>query len=194
MPRLAGVRERRHQPVWDSLVRASGVLAGTPQALQSRTILFGSRNFGNFALTNMQTAGQLASDQTFVTLALRAHLYFSGTNAVANYKNVSEQLYFTFILGDKPQFSSPCWYFPAGGGLYGSDPAGEILSNGYPSSESIAKLARPIIIPVRQSIQVIAEFFDIGAVSGLDLLNNGVADDEKNVMFFIDGLQTRDVQ
>ncbi len=61
MPRLHGVRERRHQPVWDTLVRSTGAPA---VALQPQTFLFGNANVGQLALTNLQVAGQLASDQT----------------------------------------------------------------------------------------------------------------------------------
>ena len=192
MPRIAGVRERRHQPIYDTLFRFTGVAPVTP--LQPRTVLFGSRNFGNLALTNLQTAGQLASDQTYVTLALRCHLFFEGTNALVKYQNTAEQLYFTFILGDKPQFQCFAWYFPAGGGLYGSDGTTPVYSNGYPSGGAIMKLARPIIVPVRQNVQVIAEFFPVGTTNALDLLNNGAADDQNVCSFFLDGLQTRDVQ
>lgn len=58
MPRIANVRERRHQPFWDTLIRTTGNPA-TP--LQSTTNLFGNSNVGNLALTNLQVAGQLAS-------------------------------------------------------------------------------------------------------------------------------------
>ena len=187
MPRIAGVRERRHQPVYDTLVRATGPLANP---IGARSSLFGAANVGRFDFTNLQVAGQLASDQTYVTLALRAHLYFAGTNALDNYRNVSEQLYFSYVLGDKPQFQGPCWYFPSGGGLYGSDGTSQVYSNGYPSSSAIAKLARPIIIPVRQNIQVQAEFYSLGTTDALALLNAGAADDQKFILFMIDGQDT----
>lgn len=58
MPRIANVRERRHQPFWDTLIRTTGNPA-TP--LQNSTNLFGNSNVGNLALTNLQVAGQLAS-------------------------------------------------------------------------------------------------------------------------------------
>lgn len=41
MPRIHGVRERRHQPFWDTLIRSTGAPA-TP--LQSSTKLFGNAN------------------------------------------------------------------------------------------------------------------------------------------------------
>lgn len=191
MPRLAGVRERRHQPFWDTLIRTTGDPTPT---IQNSTRLFGNANVGSLALTNLQVAGQLASDQTYVTLAMRAWLFFDGTNARANYQGVLSQLYFTLTLGDKPQFVAPCWYFPAGGGIYGLDATTAVFNNGYPSQSAIMKLARPIILPVRQNFNVNAEFFAVGTTVALDTLNSGQTDDQKVILFMIDGLQTRDVQ
>lgn len=55
-------------------------------------------------------AGQLASDQTYVVLAMRCWLYFNGTNRRANYLRITSQLYFTLTMGDKPAFQAP--YLP----------------------------------------------------------------------------------
>jgi hypothetical protein len=191
MPRIANVRERRHQPFWDTLVRTTGV--PSPQ-LQNTTNLFGNSNVGNLSLTNLQVAGQLASDQTYVILALRAWLYFNGTNSRANYLHVNSQLYWTLIVGEKPMFSASCWYFPSGGGTWGFDATAAVFNNGTPSQEAILKLARPIVVPVRQNFAVQASFYQMGSVSALDGLNGGAVDDEKEIKFLIDGLQTRDVQ
>ena len=194
MPRIANVRERRHQPFWDSLIRTTG---NPTQPLQNSTNLFGNSNVGNLALTNLQVAGQLASDQTYVILALRAWLYFNGTNRRANYLRVNSQLYWTLIVGEKPMFQAPCWYFPSGGGVWGFDATaatGSVFNNGEPTQEAILKLARPIVVPVRQNFAVQASFFPMGTVSALDGLNTGATDDEKEIKFVLDGLQTRDVQ
>ena len=191
MPRVHGVRERRHQPFWDTLVRSTGSPTAT---VNPQNRLFGNANVGQLSLTNLQVAGQLASDQTYVILALRAWLYFDGTNRRDLYLQTVSQLYFTLTLGDKPQFVAPCWYHPAGGGIYGSDAAAGILNNGYPSQQSILKLARPIIIPVRQNIAVNADFFAVGTTDVLDIINNAATDDQMVIMYMIDGLQTRDVQ
>lgn len=191
MPRVHGVRERRHQPFWDSIIRTTGAPT-TP--VGSRVTLFGNANVGNLQFTNMQNAGQLASDQTYVALALRCWLYFDGTNHRDLYLQTASQLYFTFTLGDKPQFVAPCWYHPAGGGIYGTDTVSSVLNHGYPSQQAILKLARPIVIPVRQNIAVIAEFFPVGTTNVLDIINNAATDDQMVIMYLIDGLQTRDVQ
>jgi len=193
MPRLHGYRERLHQPIWDTLIRT----VGTP----SPTIINGAQLFGNSAIgdlskTNMTTAGQLSSDQTYVILALRCWLFFDGTNRRMMYLDTMSQLFWTLTLGSKPMFQAPCWYFPAGGGVWGFDATNSIFNNGTPEQAAILKLARPIIVPVRQNFAARADFFNIGAVSALNLLNGtgGADDDVKNIMFMLDGLQTRDVQ
>lgn len=191
MPRLAGYRERLHQPVWDTLVRTTGNPA---TALINSTKLFGNANIGNLALTNLQVAGQLASDQTYVILALRCWLYFNGTNRRANYLHVASQLFWTLIVGNKPMFQAPCWYHPSGGGVWGFDATTSIFNNGTPEQSAILKLARPIIVPVRQNFAAQADFFAMGTTDALAGLNSGATDDEKNIMYMLDGLQTRDVQ
>lgn len=192
MPRVHGVRERQHQPIWDTLIRTTGAPA---LALGATNRLFGAGLIGNLAFTNMTAAGQLASDQTYVILALRAYLFFDGTNARAFYQQVSSQLFFTLVLGEKPQFVAPCWYHPAGGGIYsGGATAAPVFNHGYPSQQAILKLARPIIIPVRQNIYVQADFFPVGTTNVLTLINGAATDDQMVITYMVDGLRTRDVQ
>ncbi len=192
MPRLHGVRERLHQPFWDSLIRTTGPLVA-PATIGASTRLFGNANVGTLALTNLQVAGQLASDQTYVILSLRCWLYFDGTNSRELYQQVTSQLYFTLNLGDKFLFQAPIWYVPSGGGVFGFDSTDAIFNLGWPSQDAILKLARPIVLPVRQNFNVNMEFFAVGTTDALTLLNGGAADDQKVIMFMIDGLQTRDV-
>lgn len=194
MPRIHGVRERRHQPIYDTLIRTTG---DPSTDLPSSKKIFGNANVGDTALTNLTTAGQLSSDKTYVVLAIRCYLFFEGTNARKNYQQVSSQLWLTLTMGDKPQFQAPAYYFPAGGGVYGSgansndDP---VYSNGIPSQDAILKLARPIIVPVRQNFNCNMEFFTTGTTDARDTLNNGATDDQKIIMVMLDGMETRDVQ
>ena len=191
MPRLHGYRERLHQPLWDTLIRTTGDPT-TP--IVNSTKLFGNANIGNLALTNLQTAGQLASDQTYVILALRCFMFFDGTDRRDNYLNVTSQLFWTLTVGTKPMFQAPCWYYPAGGGIWGFDSTASIFNNGTPEQAAILKLARPIIVPVRQNFAAQADFFAIGTTSALNGLNTGATDDVKNISIMLDGLETRDVQ
>lgn len=191
MPRLQGYRERVHQPLYDTLVRTLG--DPTP-AVQNSARLFGNAVVGDLGRTNMTSAGQLASDQTFVALALRVWLFFDGTNARNNYLGVASQLYWTLVVGQKPMFQVPCWYLPSGGGIWGFNAGNAIANLGTPEQGAILKLARPIIIPVRQNFYAQADWFQVGTDSALDGINTGATDDQKVIMYVIDGLQTRDVQ
>lgn len=194
MPRIAGVRERRHQPLYDTLVRTTG---DPSPAIPNSKKLFGNANVGDTGLTNLTSAGQLSSDKTFVVLAIRCYMFFMGTNARTNYLQTSSQLWMTLTLGDKPQFQAPAWYHPAGGGIWsaGATTNNEpVYNNGAPQQDSILKLARPIIMPVRQNFHVNMEFFDIGSTDARDTLNSGQTDDQKVIMALLDGLETRDVQ
>jgi len=196
MPRITGVRQRLHQPLYDTLIRATG---NPPVAIQPTGSLFGNSNVGNNSLTNLQAAGQLASDQTYVILSMRSYHYFDGTNARALGQQVSSQLRWNLKLGDRTQFLSFAWYFPAGGGNFSFDSTTAVNNNGYPAGGAIFKLARPIIIPVRQSILVEYNFFPLPGVGPatttdvVTLLNAGANDDQKVIQFWIDGMQTRDV-
>ena len=99
MPRLHGVRERRHQPFWDSLVRTTG---NPSPIIQNNTKLFGNANIGNTALTNLQVAGQFASDQTYIMLALRCWLFFLCTNCRPTTKFCFAWLFFPSSRYAKP--------------------------------------------------------------------------------------------
>ncbi len=191
MPRLHGYRERLHQPYWDTLIRTTGDPT-TPLVNSYR--LFGNANIGNLAFTNMTVAGQLASDATYVILAIRCWMFFDGTNRRANYLNVTSQLFWTIVVGQKPMFVAPAWYFPAGGGTWGFDATASIFNHGTPEQGAILKLARPVIVPVRQNFSATADFYSIGTTSALDGLNSGATDDVKNISIMLDGLETRDVQ
>jgi hypothetical protein len=78
--------------------------------------------------------------------------------------------------------------------VWGYDATDAIYNLGEPTQEAILKLARPIMLPVRQNFNVEAQFFTVGSTNALTILNSGATDDEKVIMFVIDGLQTRDVQ
>ncbi len=196
MARIHGVKERRHQPFYDTLVRTTGNPSPT---IQTSGRLFGNANVGDPALTNLQVAGQLASDQTYQALGLRCYLYFQSDDRGArlHYLRVSNQLHWTLNVGDKPMFSMPTWYFPAGGGVWGAsgETSGNAIYNlGMPSHESFLRLAKPIAIPVRQNFSVEYNWYTVGSTNALTDLNSGGTEDEKIIMFVIDGLQVRDVQ
>jgi hypothetical protein len=77
MAKLTNVRERVHQPFYDTLIRTAG-LGGTSPRVNDRESLFTNRTRGDDinAVTNLQNGSTLPSDQSHVTLALRVFCWF----------------------------------------------------------------------------------------------------------------------
>jgi hypothetical protein len=73
MAKLVTVRERVHQPHWDSLVRTAGLSAGT---VQDRNDLFTNSGNRTPATTNLPSGTSLPSDQSQVILALRCFVWY----------------------------------------------------------------------------------------------------------------------
>ena len=194
MPKLEGVKEQRHQPFYDTLIRAGANTAPTPP-VASVTRLFSSSNVGNVALTNMKAAGQLSSDQTFVILSMRAWLYFRGPQADDMYAGCASQLFWTLEVGDKPFFQMGSWYFNSGGGILN----GNSSNLGMPDHRAILKLGQPIPIPARQGFAVIGEFYPIGQGAApfsdvrQNLLNQNANIGDRVIQFVLDGLHSREV-
>ena len=223
MPRLDGVRERLHQPFYDSLVRGIG-----QSTVPNLRALFGNANVGSLELTNLQVPGQLDSDKTFIIKSLRSILAFQGldgeygtfgdlpdldTNSTATNRR-AQDLYalmaygaiFNLRVGDKSMFVAPIWYTPAGGGPHGhtTENSRGLVTNGVPSHEAVLYLGKDIHVPARQSISVTIQFFPFarqGDGQGGALPNDldplaylNEFDGLTNFQFMVDGMLTRDVQ
>lgn len=209
MPKLVGVRERRHQPFYDTLIRC-GLPGPSPQVGRNTRLFASGNNLSNTEWTNMNMAGALPSDNTFIILSIRCWMMFRGEQveqawtALDAYQLVAHQLYLNLFVGDKPQFLSPVWYFPAGGGIDADIGAAASpvvnANNGVPSQESILKLAKPIPVPARQHFYVEATFFATDLVDVLSEVLNiqgaqpGEALSVREIKVMLDGIHTRDVQ
>jgi len=205
MPKVVGLRERLHKPFYDTLIREDQNIAPVTTLSQTTKLFASGVKLSNVEWTNMATAGALASDQTMVILAMRCLLWFKGNFAMNMYKLCAHQLYLNLYVGDKSMFLSPCWMFPAGGGIDasigGSDDS--VANNGVASQESILKFAKAIPVPARQHFYVEATFYDTGNTSvRVDYLNQksimvGQVDTPvgmRSIQVYLDGLNTRDVQ
>lgn len=73
MAKVVSIRERVHQPFYDTLVRTAGL---TPGALTDTTSLFTSNGARTEATTNLINGSTLPSDQSHVVLALRVFAWF----------------------------------------------------------------------------------------------------------------------
>jgi hypothetical protein len=209
MPKIVGVRERRHQPYWDTLIRADYNSNPNPQVAQ-QTQLFNGTNLGLEFWTNMSIAGAFASDNSYIALAMRCYVQYIGPYADIMYALTAQQLYLQFTVADKPQFQGPAWYFPQGGGIWGlynpaapGQTATGFASNGTPQTDATLKFAKPIPIPARQHLKVVANLYDGGSLgTGTSLRTQFFNQNEyepenpighREVKVVIDGLHTRDV-
>lgn len=73
MPKIVTMRERVHQPFFDTLVRTAGLTSGTVQDVNQLFVPNGARTE---ATTNLPNGSTLPSDQSHVTLALRVFTWF----------------------------------------------------------------------------------------------------------------------
>ena len=193
MPRLVGVRERRHQYYYDTLIRVDANTAPTPVVV-AQTRLFNGTNLGQTMWTNMAAAGTMGSDNTYIILALRVWLWFRGNQALDMYSLSVHQLYLTLVAGDKNLFLWQAWYTPAGGGIWGFDSTQPIMNNGVPQQNSTLKLAKSIPLPARQSFYVQADLFDTGNTSlRTQFLNIAATIGMREIKVCLDGIHTRDV-
>lgn len=187
MPRFDNVRDRVHQPRYDSLVRGLGI-----SNINNSTPLFTSADVSDRGKTNMTTPGVLSSDATFVMKAIRSVLYFQSLNdsqfnaafgqipAITNstatnaraldlYQQMAYGSTFTLKMGGTKDFlQAPLWYIPAGGGISGftTENSRSAVTNGVASHEAILRLARDIPFNARQTFQVIIDFFPFNPISG----------------------------
>lgn len=194
MPRLSGVREKHHQPYWDTIIRVDANTAPATTVTSPTRLFATGNNLGDNSWTNMLTAGQLPSDQSYLMLAMRVWLWFVGTSALTMYQLAVNQLYLNLVMGDKPQFTAPCWYFPQGGGIWGFDSSTPTMTNGVPQTTAILKFGKPIPMPVRQNFYVEASFYDLNNLSfRTSYLNESTSIGKREIKVFVDGLHTRDV-
>lgn len=194
MPRLSGMREKHHQPFYDTLVRAETNVAPNPTVAQTTRLFATGNSLGQTEWTNMVNAGQFGSDESFIVLAMRCWLWFKGTNALAIYQLCVNQIYLSLVTGPKTQFTAPCWFFPQGGGIWGYDSATPAMANGVPQTTAILKFGKSVPIPPRQNFYVETTLYDLGNTSlRTNYLNSSTSICHREIKVFLDGLHTRDV-
>lgn len=104
MAKVVTIRERVHQPFWDTLVRTSGM---TPGSLNDTTALFTNSSAAqggvrNQATTNLLNGSTLPSDQSHVVLALRCFTWFR--NPILRIENGAGEVSLNGDYGSLTQF------------------------------------------------------------------------------------------
>jgi hypothetical protein len=112
MAKIVTIRERVHQPFWDSLVRTAGL---TPGQLNDNTDLFTSNGARSAATTNLVNGSTLPADQSMVVLALRVFTWFR--NPIKRIVNAFDSS--VVLNGDYSQITP---WLPGGAGFGTSAP------------------------------------------------------------------------
>lgn len=209
MAKVLGLREQRVQFFYDTDFISTGLTAATDTAnyAVAQKNLFSDARAGNLLRTNLQGPGQLLSDQTFLTFAVRHEVMFynadlagaasfgGGLNTLAELSiwTLSTSI-FQFQVDTKIEFEGPITMTPAGGGPWGfvSDSASPLITNGEPDAPSIYVLPLPIAITKRQALAMIEKKFSWGGVDVAAAINAYTGG--KMLRAYIDGYNTRDVQ
>jgi len=208
MAKVLGLREQRVQFFYDTDFVTSGATDANDSSnlATSQKNLFSDARAGNLLRTNLQGPGQLLSDQTFLTFAVRHELMFyktdDGNACTAGNVSTAAELsiwtlstsVFQFQVDTKIEFEGPLSMTPAGGGPWGfiSDSAAPLITNGEPDAPSIYVLPLPIAITKRQAIAMIEKKFAWGGVDIAAAINSYTGG--KMLRAYIDGYNTRDVQ
>lgn len=205
MAKVLGLREQRVQFFYDTDFITYGITNAndTNNLAVSQKNLFSDARAGNLLRTNLQGPGQLLSDQTFLTFAVRHEVMFYGgeIEGVAGLTNTAElsiwalsTSVFQFQVDTKIEFEGPLTMTPAGGGPWGfvSNSDQPLITNGEPDAPSIYVLPLPIAITKRQAIAMIEKKFvwdGVDVAQGINDYTGG-----KLLRAYIDGYNTRDVQ
>lgn len=208
MAKVLGLREQRVQFFYDTDFITSGETASTDTSnyAVAQKNLFSDARAGNLLRTNLQGPGQLLSDQTFLTFAVRHEVMFysvggNSTVAAGGLTSLAEvsiwtlsSSVFQFQVDTKIEFEGPLTMTPAGGGPWGfvAETATPLITNGEPDAPSIYVLPLPIAITKRQAIAMIEKKFAWGGVDVAAAIND--FEGGKLLRAYIDGYNTRDVQ
>ena len=213
MAKVLGLRQQRVQFFYDTDYRTVGVSAGNDIAAAEK-ILFAGATPGDLSRTNMPSPGQLTSDQTFLTFAVRHEImYYPVANvavgtalALLNAEEVQiwtlNSSTFSFKVSEKIEFEGPVTMTPAGGGPFGQvvgdaaqtigiNEGQSLITNGVPDSGAIYVLPLPVAITKRQGIQMIEKKFNLAAINVVASINAFTGG--KLFRAYIDGYNTRDV-
>ncbi len=209
MAKVLGLRQQRVQFFYDTDFKCFGTTASSSRDFAvSEKILFATvSGQGDLSRTNLVTPGQLSSDQTFLTFAVRHELNFFSANddvvqgattpTLATVQELSVWVLanssFQYQVSAKVEFEGPLAMTPAGGGSWGyvNDSTSPLIVNGEPDAPSIYVLPLPIAVTKRQAIQMIEKKATFNNISVLNAING--FEGGKMLRAYIDGYNTRDV-
>jgi hypothetical protein len=198
MGRISGMKEKLHMPLYDAFVVAAGQTvqqALAAQRNQQTVRYFVDLQNKSRLETNLQSAGQLPSQNTYEARALRVVLsrvpdyQIGGAGAVFTTQDFLGDLIFnsvtTLLVGEKVMMEMPTFYFPAGAGVVSA--AGALATHGEPDPMATFRFSEPVTIEPQQAFRVDLTFPNIPARAA-------AAGGEFRLWMVLDGYLTRDVQ
>lgn len=166
MAKVLGLRQQRVQFFYDTDHRGQGAFsAGDDNFAAAEKILFAAARPGDLSRTNMPSAGQLTSDQTFLCFAVRHEVQYFATAAngsgstsageaafsTASAVSSASQLFqavlnsstFSFKVSEKIEFEGPISMTPAGGGPSGVKTQDKTDIDNHSSGSSVLNNGSP---------------------------------------------------
>ena len=218
MAKVLGLREQRVQFFYDTDFKTQGATTSSSRdfCVPEKILFATASGQGDLSRTNIVTPGQLSSDQTFLTFAVRHELNFFSANSDVGQTAAAPTLLsvaelsvwvlansaFQYKVSEKVEFEGPLAMTPAGGGSWGyvNDSTSPLITNGNPAAPSIYVLPLPIAVTKRQAIQMIEKKATFSAGGGGAFVNDinicnaiNLFEGGKMLRAYIDGYNTRDV-
>lgn len=204
MPRVQGVKEKLHLPIYDAFFVPGAGPGGTPAARTFSSVMTDPRMIRFFVdiqnktrlETNLQASGVLPSLNTFEARAMRVVVSNISTQLlvgdaidvrISDGHILSELIYnsvTTLLVGEKTMIEMPTFYFPAGVGVSNI----VVANHGDPDPMATFRFAEPVFIEPQQNFRV-EMLFPQGVPSEV-----GNALGPLRIWIVLDGYLTRDVQ
>ena len=207
MAKVQGVKEKLHFPLYDAFFVPSGTFQSAMTDPRVLRFFVDVQNKTKLE-TNLQTAGQLPSLNSFEARALRvvvSNLRFppnvSSPKASPSNLNESEILadliynsVTSLIVGEKTMIEAPTWWFPSGAGVSPGFPT--VSNHGQPDPTATFSFAEPCYIEPQQNFRVEMLFpRDVPKdTSGNGPIQLADAKGPLRIWVALDGYLTRDVQ
>jgi hypothetical protein len=214
MAKVQGVKEKIHFPLYDAFFVAGPT--ATTQAAKFQNAMTDPRVIRFFVdvqnktklETNLQSAGQLPSLNSFEARALRvvvSNQRFTTKDPKDPKKDIQSNIneseiladliynsVTSLIVGEKVMIEAPTWWFPSGAGVSPGFPT--ISNHGQPDPTATFSFAEPCFIEPQQNFRVEMLFPRDVPSSPAPPIRLAEAEGPLRIWVALDGYLTRDVQ
>lgn len=177
----------QNTPLYDTVS-----LAASASITVNATAFFtnvGAQSNKSIGLTNMQQSQKLPAPEAFSILGFRFR--FAENILLADILTLYNTQVFEFYLGQKYYQRAPLWFYGAAGGVSGFSNVSStsVYTNGWPSRDSMHKLAITVVIENQMSF-----YGQLNGTAGQTLTATGSGGTGAYMVVLLDGLYARGVQ